>query len=125
MYKTLQLSVQQKEGFGNDHNAIVLRMLADSLEAVEQYGTPQSASSANGVLSCISSTLWTACLFLHLLMSLGQGEGQQTKFCSRKYHLNCMHCASGMPRQSHPERCQAASRDFGLSAITWAEAGSR
>lgn len=42
MYKTLQLSVERKEGFGNDQNAIVLRMLADSLEAVEQYGKPQN-----------------------------------------------------------------------------------
>jgi len=38
MYKALQAIVEREHGFSSDQNVMVLRLVADSLEATEQYG---------------------------------------------------------------------------------------
>ena len=53
MYKDLQQCVQESDGFDNDQNAIVLRLLADTLEAVGQYGMPSICITAYLVWICI------------------------------------------------------------------------
>lgn len=73
LYKTLQRSVQEKEGFSNDQNAIILRMLADSLEAVQQYA--EAAEYAEKAVKAIQGALgqdhpalesfWEAAASLH------------------------------------------------------------
>ena len=68
LYKTLQRSVQEKEGFANDQNAIVLRMLADSLEAVEQYGM-------------LPPFLLPSCKYVHCLLVYASG-------CNSKFDCN-------------------------------------
>ena len=38
MYKALQKITEREHGFSSDQNVMVLRLVADSLEATEQYG---------------------------------------------------------------------------------------
>ena len=40
LYKVLQRIMQQEHGFDNDQNAMVLRVLSDTLESLQQYGKP-------------------------------------------------------------------------------------
>ncbi len=40
LYKVLQRIMQQEHGFDNDQNAMVLRVLSDTLESLQQYGEP-------------------------------------------------------------------------------------
>jgi len=38
LYKVVQRIMQQEHGFDNDQNAMVLRVLSDTLESLQQYG---------------------------------------------------------------------------------------
>lgn len=40
LYKVLQRIMQEEHGFDNDQNAMVLRVLSDTLESLQQYGEP-------------------------------------------------------------------------------------
>jgi hypothetical protein len=40
LYKVLQRIMQEEHDFDNDQNAMVLRVLSDTLESLQQYGEP-------------------------------------------------------------------------------------
>ena len=72
LYKTLQGVVQQEHGFQNDQTAMVLRMVADSLDSVGQHGMP-----CCGVCQCVClSASCSACLSLVSPRLQSQRENQ-------------------------------------------------